>query len=323
MGAALVADTESSPPVLLNVSRRWTSGADVTELAARVHAAGLDGVGLPDSSRLMTDCLIETERILSSVPVRLAGPSVLSLGLRPPATVAGAVRTLEAAHGERVMLVVGRGESSLQNEKLPIPTLAEYERLQRQLMDVLGNRDGGVRPIGAGSGPRTIASTAQILGGVLLDVGTDLEVIRRAVEHARAADPRVRIWIFTRIVVGGTDQERRAAIEPVLGSCATRVVRAPEWYGITPDDRELLVKLVDSYDYALHGTDQPLATDAGLASAQSLIRDRFFVTGERDAAEQHLRELAQLRVDGVIVAGLPGVIDRVDELGLAVANTFG
>lgn len=147
----------AAPPVLLNVARPWDE-ADPVDLARAAVRAGLDGVALADSPRLFPDCLLETERIMASTEARLAGPCVLSLGLRHPATVASAVRTLATHHPDRVLAVVGRGESSVRNEGLLAPSLRAYEESLSRLRELLDARPPSARLLGAASGPGRSAS---------------------------------------------------------------------------------------------------------------------------------------------------------------------
>lgn len=193
--------------ILLNVARP-AGQADPVELAGAALAAGLDGVALADSPRLFPDCLVETERVLSATPARLAGPCVLSLGLRHPAAVAGAMRTLDAHHPGRVLAVVGRGESSVRNEGLAPQSLRAYEAsldTLRELMPV------SALLLGAASGPRTIAATAARLGGVLVDAGADPAIVDKAVALARSARADVAVWMFVRAVVTDDESHGNAA----------------------------------------------------------------------------------------------------------------
>jgi alkanesulfonate monooxygenase SsuD/methylene tetrahydromethanopterin reductase-like flavin-dependent oxidoreductase (luciferase family) len=298
------------PPVLLNVARPWGE-ADPVALAARALEAGLDGVGLADSPRLFPDPLVETARVLSGTDARLAGPCVLGLGLRHPATVAGAVRTLAAHHPGRVVAVVGRGESSVRNEGLPVPSLREHEAALRELAD-------GLPLLGAASGPRTIAATAGALGGVLVDVGTDPAVLGRAAAVARAADPGVTVWIFLRAAVTSSAEEAEAAARPVLGSCAARIAGAPDWYGVGGDDLAHVRAVAAAHDYRRHGT---AAAGHATGPGDALVRERFLVTGDGPTVTARVRALAAVGVDGVVLAGaVAGVTERLADLAAAVTG---
>ncbi|MBQ0906057.1 LLM class flavin-dependent oxidoreductase [Micromonospora sp. U21] len=305
--------------IVLNVARP-AGEADPVELAGAALAAGLDGVALADSPRLFPDCLVETERVLSATPARLAGPCVLSLGLRHPATVAGAVRTLEAHHPGRVLTVVGRGESSVRNEGLAPPSLRAYEAALDVLRELV---PASALLLGAASGPRTIAATAARLGGVLIDAGADPTIVGKAVALARSARADVPVWMFVRAVVTDdeNDADADAAAAPVLGSCAARLVRAPDWFDVPAALRSGVTAVAEAHDYRRHGTaDARVAGDVP-AEADRFVRERFVVTGDRRAVAERFAAFGAAGVDGVVLAGaVGGVLDRLDELGRAVRD---
>jgi alkanesulfonate monooxygenase SsuD/methylene tetrahydromethanopterin reductase-like flavin-dependent oxidoreductase (luciferase family) len=306
-------------PVVLNVARAYGQ-ADALETARTAVAAGLDGVGLPDSPRLFADSLVETERVLAGSTARLAGPCVLSLGLRHPATVASAVRTLASHHPGRVLTVVGRGESSVRNEGLAVPSMGAYRESLGRLSQLVGD-EGSVRLLGAASGPRTIAATAELLGGVLLDVGARPDVLARAVDVVRRENPAADVWTFLRAVVTRSDEEVAAATLPVLGSCAFRLLRAPEWFGVAAESLEGIRRVAAAHDYRRHGTGEARAAATGLEDADTLVRNRFVVTGSPRRIAEHLADVARLGVGGVVLAGaLDGVLERLGDLATAVRD---
>ncbi|MFI6260161.1 LLM class flavin-dependent oxidoreductase [Micromonospora zamorensis] len=303
--------------IVLNVARP-VDEADPVELAGAALAAGLDGVALADSPRLFPDCLVETERVLSATPARLAGPCVLSLGLRHPATVAGAVRTLEAHHPGRVLTVVGRGESSVRNEGLTPPSLRAYEAALDVLRELV---PASALLLGAASGPRTIAATAARLGGVLIDAGADPTIVGKAVALARSTRADVPVWMFVRAVVTDDETDADAAAAPVLGSCAARLVQAPDWFDVPATLRSGVAAVAEAHDYRRHGTADARGAGDVPAEADRFVRERFVVTGDRRAVTERFAAFSAAGVDGVVLAGaVGGVLDRLDELGRAVRD---
>jgi alkanesulfonate monooxygenase SsuD/methylene tetrahydromethanopterin reductase-like flavin-dependent oxidoreductase (luciferase family) len=245
---------------------------------------------------------------------------VASLGLRHPATVAGAVRTLEEHHPGRVLAVVGRGESSVRNEGLRVPPLADHVAALAALREALGGADGpvaGGRVLGAASGPRTLTASAGELGAVLVDVGVQPEVVARAVAVVRGRRGDAAVWLFARAAVTATEEEAAAAAEPTLGSCASRLAGSPDWYGLAGPELAGVRELAASHDYARHGTAAARAGRTG--TADRTVRDRFFLTGEAATVAERLRPLAGLGIAGVVLAGaVPGVRERLPELAAAV-----
>lgn len=311
--------------LLLNIAAPW-GGQDAVQTAERALAAGLDGVGLVDSPRLFPDGFVEAQRILDATAAGLAGPCVASLGLRHPATVAGALRTLEQHHPGRAFTVVGRGESSVRNEGLPLPPLREYAAALTSLRAGLTSDDGAVvgpgRLLGAASGPRTITATAAALGGVLVDVGVEPDVVARAVGLARDHDADATVWLFLRATVTSSEEEAATATDPLLGSCAMRIVAAPDWYGVSDEELAAVRAVADSHDYSRHGSAE--ARRGSRTDADVLVRDRFALTGEPDRIAARLGPLAALGVTGVVLAGaLAGTLERLPELVGAMRRGLG
>jgi alkanesulfonate monooxygenase SsuD/methylene tetrahydromethanopterin reductase-like flavin-dependent oxidoreductase (luciferase family) len=298
---------------------------DPLVLAREVKAAGLSGVGLADSPRLFPDPLVETARLLASDQALMAGPCVLSLPLMHVARAASGLATLAADFPARVVAVVGRGESSLANEGLHAPNLREYAGMLASLRVRL-DEHASSHVLGAASGPRTIAVTAKELGGVLLDVGTDPEVVQAAARHARETNPGARVWVFLRVSITANNAEAREASAALLGSCAARMVAAPEWYGVTPALAPVLTELAAAHDYRSHGTGDPLQTvghspSDPLATAAGLVRERFFVLGTTDTVARRLGELTGDGIAGVVLAGgLPGVLTQLPDIGVAARD---
>ena len=311
------------PRLVLNLARPWGE-ADPTALAAHAVQLGFDGLGLADSPRLMPDCWVTSERVLTGTAAALAGPVVASLGLRHPATVAGALRTLEDHHPGRAFAVVGRGESSVHNEGLAVPSL----RTHRTNLDILRGRlrtDGSDRlpgrVLGAASGPRTITATAGALGGVLLDVGADLGTVRRAVTLARADNPKTHVWLFVRALVADPEKAASAAA-PLLGSCAARMAAAPEWFGLDAAELSLVRLVAGRHDYLRHGTSEATAdTDD---EAARLVRRRFLLVTSGAEVTRRVSSYAQLGIDGLVIAGgLPGVVPGLPALADALQAARG
>jgi alkanesulfonate monooxygenase SsuD/methylene tetrahydromethanopterin reductase-like flavin-dependent oxidoreductase (luciferase family) len=307
------------PRLLLNLARPWGE-AEPTALAAHAVEVGFDGVGLADSPRLMPDCWVESERVLTGTPAALAGPVVASMGLRHPATVAGALRTLEDDHPGRVFAVMGRGESSVHNEGLAVPSQRNHRTNLDSVRERLRLEDGSDRLpgrlLGAASGPRTISATAGALGGVLLDVGTDLDTVGRAVTLARAEDPRAHVWLFVRALVADPEEAASAAA-PLLGSCAARMAAAPEWFGLDADELSLVRLVASRHDYLRHGT--PAATADTDDEAARLVRRRFLLVTSGPEVTRRVSSYAELGIDGLVIAGgLPGVVPGLPALADAL-----
>jgi alkanesulfonate monooxygenase SsuD/methylene tetrahydromethanopterin reductase-like flavin-dependent oxidoreductase (luciferase family) len=299
----------ANPILLVNAAWPVDEAPSAADTAAVAIAAGADGVGVPDSPRLFPDPLLATERLLSGTNVPLAGPCVLALGLRHPAVVASGLGTLAAAHPGRVVTVLARGESAVRNEGLHPPSATAYlDALDDVVRRLDGSGGSALLLLGAASGPRMLAGTASRLGGVLIDVGADPEVVASAVAVAQEAHSDARCWLFLRAEVTATDDEARTASSTLLGSCAHRLAAAPDWYRVPERLRAEVAELSAVHDYRTHGRDTTVAN----GPAASLVHERFFVTGTAGVVADRVRELIAAGADGLMLAGATsGLVPRL------------
>jgi len=309
-----VSNSAQGPQVLLNLARP-RGVQDPTTTAAAAVAAGVDGIGFADSPRLFPDPFLAAARVLTETSAAVSGPCVVGLGLHHPAVVAQALVTLAEQHPGRTMLAVARGESSLHNEGLPVPSLAAYrsslERLRERLDELSSQLSVGVGPVlGAASGPRTIAVSAAALGGVLLDVGTEPATIARAAAAARTAAPGTRCWLFIRAVVTATEEEAAAAAAPILGSCAARLLRSPQWYDVPSEQVTSIGAVAAAHDYRRHGTAAAAGARAVDPEIDALICDRFMLTGSAEDITGRLQPLSRLGIEGIVLAGATAGIEQ-------------
>lgn len=130
--------------------------------------------------------------------------------------------------------------------------------------------------------------------------------------------------MFLRAVVTRTAAEADAASLPVLGSCASRLVRAPAWFDVPAEQRPMIERVAAAHDYRRHGTAEARPDVAGCHEADALVRERFVVTGDERRISRHLTAVSGLGIDGVVLAGaLTGVVERLDALALASAVRAG
>jgi 5,10-methylenetetrahydromethanopterin reductase len=209
------------------VSEIWASAVNnsieaITLQAERAEAAGFDGLFYSDSQNLRLECWVALT-VAATVTRRLKlGTFVTNPVTRHPAVTAAAAATLQEVSGGRVVLGVGRGDSSLAYlgyGPQPLAQFATYlERLQGYLrgeavafdpddapglpgLDSLGYQTvpaaSRIRwlpaaqpkvPVEiAGSGPKVIALAARLADGVTLAVGADLPRLTAMRDLVRAA----------------------------------------------------------------------------------------------------------------------------------------
>lgn len=305
--------------LLLNAAWPHAAGPAADQVAADVAAAGGDGVGLPDSPRLFADPFLATERLLAGTDLALAGPCVVALGLRHPATVASALRTLAERHGPRLVAVLARGESAVRNENLPVPSLRAYLSTLDAVVAGLGAERNGMTLLGSASGPRTLAATAARLDGVVIDVGVDPEVVAMAIARVREANPAARAWLFVRALAAADPAEQDAAVASLLGSCAARLAVAPDWHQVPDRLRAAVADLAAAHDYARHGTASATAEASRPTAAAAFVTDRFFVVGNDSAVRARIAALATIGIEGIVISGaVGGLLARLDPTVAAI-----
>jgi hypothetical protein len=301
--------------LLVNAAWPRAGGPRPADVAAAIQAAGGDGLGLPDSPRLFDDPLLATDRVLAETDVAMAGPCVLALGLRHPATVVGGLGTLAGRHGPRLLAVLARGESAVRNETLPVPSLRHYLAALDTVVAGLADARQGMTLLGSASGPRTLTETATRVDGVLIDAGAAAEVVSSAVGRVREANPAAQAWLFLRVLASDDSAERAAAVAPLLGSCAARLAAAPDWYQVPGRLRAEVAGLAAAHDYAKHGT--AAASTGDTSEAAAFVADRFFVVGDAAAVRARIEAVTASGIHGVVLSGAVGGLLR--RMGATVA----
>lgn len=205
----------------------WASAVNnsvdaIEQQAERAEAAGFDGLFYSDSQNLRLECWVALA-VAAKVTSRLKlGTFVTNPVTRHPAVTAAAAATLQEVSGGRVVLGVGRGDSSLAYlgyGPVPLARFAGYlARLQAYLrgeevafdaqdapglpgLDSLGYekvpRASKIRwlpgawpkvPVDvAGSGPKVIALAARLADGVTFAVGADVGRLTAMIDITRSA----------------------------------------------------------------------------------------------------------------------------------------
>jgi 5,10-methylenetetrahydromethanopterin reductase len=193
----------------------------IEQQAERAEAAGFDGLFYSDSQNLRMECWVALT-VAAKLTNRLKlGTFVTNPVTRHPAVTASAAATLQEVSGGRVVLGVGRGDSSLAYlgyGPVPLARFGRYlERLQAYLrgeavafdpddapgLPPLESLDYGTVPTAsrirwlpasqpkvpvdiAGSGPKVVALAARLADGVTFAVGADLERLAALLQIARS-----------------------------------------------------------------------------------------------------------------------------------------
>jgi 5,10-methylenetetrahydromethanopterin reductase len=274
---------------------------DALALVAHAERLGFGGVWLADSQStfreaftLLGACAATTERIL------------LTTGVTNPVTralpvLASAFATLDELAPTRVIVAIGKGDSSVRTIGMAPPGLAAFERAAGELRTLLATRGDafqwGPRPLPlylTASGPKALRLAGRVGDGVLFQVG---------------AHPRLIDYALKEIEVGARESGRTL---DDLVLCA-RVGCA------VADDAETALETLGAYTgFALNtirsavpAVEFPVdpADDRALTGAA-------VVAGTHDHVVDALSALATRGVDRVVVPILGAANDQLERLSL-------
>jgi len=289
----------------------FVPATDFPDLAVHYERSGWDGLLAADSQNLTGDpfaaisvAATRTERI------RL-GTGVTNPVTRHVAALASAATTAHAFSGGRMVLGIGRGDSSLSHIGRGPAPIREFEETLARLrgyltegrarLDDFDSRmewvlETGLPPVPievAASGPRAIAVGARVADRLAFTLGVDPEPLANALDTARKAradvglDPDgIQYGAYLNVA---THRDLDVANQLVSGSLSVLARFA---------DRDRRSRL--------HG-DYRIETHANLRTTPSeedrILRERFAIVGDPDHCVARIQPLIDLGLDFVIVAG--------------------
>jgi len=289
--------------------------------ARLLEELGFDTVLFPDSQNLAPEVWGQLMVAAGTTSRVRLGPGVTNPVTRDVAVTASAALALQAESGGRVLLGIGRGDSSVQRigrrEERVAAFEGHLEALQRYLRGESVDRGGFASRLEwlerlelpkvplevAATGPRVIAAAARRAERVCLAVGADPAHVAATLAVAReaAAGRSVQLGAFVNVVV---DDDVAAARDAVRGS-ATSFARFSAFAG--SDLARLPAPLAAAarwirahYDMRNH-TRTNVPHTAGIDDA---FVDWFAVAGPPAVARERLTALAALGLDFVHV--IPG-----------------
>jgi 5,10-methylenetetrahydromethanopterin reductase len=314
------------------------------DVARRAEALGFDSLVFPD-----TQCL--TPEVWGQLMLAAAATERIELGTgvtnpvsRDPAVTASAALGLQVASGGRVVLGIGRGDSSMAKigrRPAPPPDFELYLTRLRGYMDGEAvDRDGHPSRIEwldgcevphvpievAATGPKVIEIAARRADRICFAVGADLARLgdclarARRVAEASGRDPRaLRYGAYVNCVVHPDREVAREAIRGGLASFATfSGFKGMDLESLPEATRAAARHLRESYDMAHHG-------EAASGHARAIDADfvhRFGIAGPVEEAVARFGELRDLGLDFVRV--VPGSRDMDPGVGaqslLAIAK---
>jgi 5,10-methylenetetrahydromethanopterin reductase len=284
--------------------------------AALAERIGFDSVWVIDSQLLCRDVFVTLAAILARTTTLRAATGVTQPFTRHVSVAAGAMASLAEMSGNRAIMGVGTGFSSLGTIGLRQARIAEVERFVAASRTLLGGgdavfdndvrgrlafaADGLTVPIVlAATGPRMTRTAARIGDGVIVHHGLSADLVGRAVGWVRDGlaevgpkDFEVSCWAPYSL---GTDAAE--ARNRVRARVAGALMNAqPDWFDGA--ERAAVERLKQGYDIHHHASAAP---DHAAGVPDSLV-DRYALAGvAEDVAERLARLLDQPGIDRVIL----------------------
>lgn len=278
-------------------------------LAAEVEAEGWDGLLLADSQNLQAEVFVELAFAVRATERLLLGTGVTNPVTRDPAVTASAAATLQAESAGRVVLSVGRGDSSLTflgRQPAPPSVLERFlTRLQAYLLgepvdghrlEWLSEKRSKVPVDVTATGPRTISVGARCADAVTFSVGAEPERLRWAMDVAREAGGRR----FGAFVIAAAHPDVAAARGLVRANVGIFAHFARDSLDrLPPADRPVVEAVTRRYDTAEHAQ----SGSAQTAAVPDAFVERFAVVGQPERCAERLRELRDLGLERLVVVG--------------------
>ncbi|MBM4266377.1 MAG: LLM class flavin-dependent oxidoreductase [Deltaproteobacteria bacterium] len=307
---------------------------NTADIARRIEELGFRSIVFADTQNLTPETWSQMILAATATTRIELGTGVTNPVSRDPAVTASAALGVQVASGGRLVIGIGRGDSSMAKIGRRPATLAEFELYLRRLRDYLDgksvDRDGTPSRIEwldeieiprvpievSATGPKVIELSARLADRICFAVGADVErledCIARARRGAEAAgrDPgEIRLGAYINCVVHDDPAVAREAVRGGVASFA----HFSGFPGMRIDDlpeavRKAAATMRTDYDMTHHGA-------AAGSHAQSLEPEfihRFGIAGPLDEARARFLEIRDLGIDFVRV--VPGSRDAPREV---------
>ncbi|MDJ0853009.1 MAG: LLM class flavin-dependent oxidoreductase [Myxococcota bacterium] len=304
-------------------------------MAQRAEQLGFSSLVFADTQCLTPEVWSQLMLVATATERIEIGTGVTNPVSRDPAVTASAALGLQVESGGRVVLGIGRGDSSMAKiGRRPAPP-AHFElylaRLRAYMDGEEVDREGSPSRIEwlddcevphvpievAATGPKVIDISARRADRICFAVGADTERLGECIARARSAaeaadrDPSsLRYGAYVNCVVHADRKVARAAIRGGLASFAHfQGFRGMDIESLPEGTRDAARQLRSGYDMADHGR-------AGGAHAQALDAEfihRFGIAGPADEATQRFEAIRDAGIDFVRI--VPGSRDMPRDVG--------
>jgi 5,10-methylenetetrahydromethanopterin reductase len=273
----------------------------------------------------LTIAALETERATLT-------PMVTSPGLRHPSIAASAMSSIYDLSGGRTVFTIGAGGSALgtigRRKSAPRDEMRAYVTAVKELLnDGQPEVDGlhvarlararSMPVFMSADGPRGLELAGELADGVVIAVGSSLELVDRKLETIRSAakkagrDPAsIDIWCMTFVSVRATKDEANRDVTALLASTAGMGMKAPYMRALIPPDLlGAFEEIEQRYDPSAHvvvgGKNAQLLEELGLVDFMIGVRG---VTGPPSEVSTLLEQLDARGISTVLVS-MPGNAD--------------
>lgn len=301
------------------------------ELAARAEKSGWHGVQFADGrSGDVFVCL--TAAAVNSSRIKLA-TGVVNPIVRHPAVLASAIAGVARLAGERVVLGLGRGDSSVRILGLTGAAVPEFAVHLRDIQTYLSGgcvggeggphvpwlvADPGAKvPVDvAATGPKVIDLAARLADRVTLALGAEPDKVRWGVHRVRDAAPERFVGAA---IACGIDRDPVVAADLARGPLSVTThfaAGASRGLPMSAQDAEVVRTVDRTYDYSEHSR-------GGSRQAKALPDEfvrRTGLVGSPEACVDRLQELIELGLDRIVLmtgsrAGGPrALLDEQDRI---------
>ena len=245
------------------------------------------------------------------------GHCVTNPGIREPTVTASGYATLHDISGGRMVMGIGRGDSSRRVAGLQPVKVAEFERACRMIKDLMNGRpvewNGKELELSwakgrpeipmhiAGYGPKALAVAGRVGDGVIIQLADPviiqwiMDTARRAAEEAGRDPDALECIVCAPSHISDDLADAREQVRWFPAMVSNHVMDLIERYGWEseiPKDLTDYVKARKFYDYKEHS--RVGARHGEFVSDE--ICDRFCVLGTPDQAAGKLRELESIGV---------------------------
>ena len=275
--------------------------AAMAKHAALAERIGFDSVWLIDSQLLCRDVTVSLTAILSTTTTLRAATGVTQPITRHASVTAGMMATLAEMSGNRAIMGIGTGFSSLRTIGLKAARIAEVETFSGEVRSLLRGGEGRlswlaapaeVPIVVAATGPRMTRAAARFGDGVILHQGLSPDLLARGLGWLGDSTAEVSCW--APYSLGTSPEEARDRVRSRVAGALVNV--NAEWF--EGPERHAVERLQASYDVGHHAS--AVADHADIVP-DSLV-DRYALAGTSEQIRAGLaRLLDQPGVDRVIL----------------------